>query len=90
MNPGLCRQIREGKRLDKETLRRFHDQLYAGYQEVMPGARTILFKMKELWSFLAPAFTDYEKYAKRIRKAEKLHIYEEAVDALFGEQQICI
>jgi hypothetical protein len=56
----------------------------------MPGARTILFKMKELWSFLAPAFTDYEKYAKRIRKAEKLHIYEEAVDALFGEQQICI
>ena len=56
----------------------------------MPGARTILFKMKELWSFLAPAFTHHEKYAKRIKKAEKLPVYEAAVDALFGEQQICI
>ena len=90
MNPGLCRQIRQGVGLDKETLRRFHDQLYRDYQEVMPGARTILFKMKELWSFLAPAFTHYEKYAKRIKKAEKLPVYEAAVDALFGEQQICI
>lgn len=90
MNPGLCRQIRHGMGTDKETLRRFHDQLYGDYQEVLPGARTILFKMKELWSFLAPAFTNYEKYAKKIKKAEKLQIYEETVDALFVEQSICL
>lgn len=88
MNPGLCRQIRQGIRTDKETLRRFHDQLYGDYQEVLPGARTILFKMKELWSFLAPAFTNYEKYAKKIKKAEKLGAYEETVDALFAEQSV--
>lgn len=90
MNPGLCREIRQGTGLDKETLRRFHDKLYGDYQAVLPGARTILFKMKELWSFLAPAFTDCGKYAKRIRKAEKLQAYEEAVDALFAEQSLCI
>lgn len=89
MNPGLCRQIRQGIGLDKETLRRFHDQLYGEYQEVLPGARTILFKMKELWSFLAPAFTNYEKYAKKIKKAEKLAVYEDVVDALFAEQSVC-
>lgn len=89
MNPGLCRQIRQGIGLDKETLRRFHDKLYGDYREVLPGARTILFKMKELWSFLAPAFTNYEKYAKKIKKAEKLPVYEETVDALFAEQSVC-
>lgn len=90
MNPGLCRQIRQGSRLDKDTLRRFHDKLYGDYQEVLPGAKTILFKMKELWSFLAPAFTNYEKYAKKIKKAEKLKVYEEIVDSLFEEQSICL
>ncbi len=90
MNPGLCRQIRQGIGLDKKTLRMFHDKIYGEYQEILPGARTILFKMKELWSFLAPAFTNYEKYAKKIRKAEKLEAYERTVDTLFGEQSICL
>lgn len=90
MNPGLCRQIRQGTGLDKKTLRVFHDKIYGEYQEVLQGARTILFKMKELWSFLAPAFTNYEKYAKKIRKAEKLEVYERTVDALFEEQSICL
>ena len=88
MNPGLCREIRQGIGLDKETLRRFHDKLYGDYQGVLPGAKTVLFKMKELWSFLAPAFTDCHKYAKRIKKAEKLPVYEAAVNDLFAEQSL--
>lgn len=44
--------------------------------------------MKELWSFLAPAFTDCHKYAKRIKKAEKLPVYEAAVNDLFAEQSL--
>ncbi len=90
MNPGLCRQIRQGITLDKKTLRSFHDKLYGDYQKVLPGSRTILFKMKELWSFLAPIFTHYEKYVKRIKKAERLQAYEEAVEMLFAEQCICL
>lgn len=87
-NPGLAREIQKGIALDKETLYRFHNQLYGEYREVLPGARTILFKMKELWGYLAPVFTNYEKYAKKIKKAEKLQVYEEAVEALFTEQEI--
>ena len=37
MNPGLCREIRQGIGLDKETLRRFHDKLYGDYQGVQIG-----------------------------------------------------
>lgn len=89
-NPGLTREIRQQISLDKETLKKFHDCLYRGYCQVLSGDRTILFKMKELWGFLAPAFTDYEKYAKKIKKAEKLWVYEDVVEKLFAEQELCV
>lgn len=88
MNPGLSGEIQKGIRMDKQTLRGFHDSLYKGYQEVMSGPRPVLFKMKELWGFLAPVFTNFEKYAKKIKKSEKLHVYENVVDALFSEQEL--
>ena len=90
MNPGLARAIRQGILTDKQTLREFHDRLYEGYQNVLSGDKTILFKMKELWGFLAPAFSNYEKYAKKIKKAEKLKVYDAAVDALFEEQELVL
>ena len=90
MNPGLARSIRQGILTDKQTLREFHDRLYEGYQNVLSGDKTILFKMKELWGFLAPAFSNYEKYAKKIKKAEKLKNYDAVVDALFAEQELVL
>lgn len=89
-NPGLTRAIRQQIPLDKETLKKFHDCLYQGYCQVLSGDRTILFKMKELWGFLAPIFTSYEKYAKKIKKAEKRWMYEEVVERLFAEQEILL
>lgn len=89
MNPGLSGEIRQGKGMDKQTLQSFHDRLYEGYQEVLCGPKPVLFKMKELWGFLAPAFTNYDKYAKKIKKAEKLNVYENVVQALFTEQELC-
>lgn len=87
-NPGLTREIHLQRSLDKKELKAFHDLLYQGYCQVLSGDRTILFKMKELWGFLAPIFTNYEKYAKKIKKSEKLQVYEEAVEALFSEQEL--
>lgn len=88
MNPGLAKEIRQGIPVDKQTLREFHDDLYAGYCEVLSGDKTILFKMKELWTFLAPIFTGYEKYLKRIKKSEKCKVYESVIEELFAEQEI--
>ena len=87
-NPGLIREIKENKPVDKISLRAFHDELYAGYKEVLSGDKTILFKMKELWSFLGPIFTNHEKYVKKIKKCEKLYKYDEAVEKLFQEQEL--
>ncbi len=87
-NPGVIRQIKTGKQLQKEELKQYHDQVYLGYRNVLSGDKTILFKMKEFWGFLAPLFTNYEKYAKKIKKSERLYVYEAAVESLFAEQEI--
>lgn len=88
MNPSLMREAQGGKYLDKEELKQFHDQIYTNYQKVLFGEKTVLFKMKELWTYLAPLFTDSKKYAKKIKKSVYFHAYEEAVEALFTEQEI--
>lgn len=87
-DPSLARRLRGGKGADRSELRRFHDLLYAGYCEEMSGDRTILYKMKELWTYLAPLFPDSKKYAKKIKKAEKCAVYEQIIDELFSNTEI--
>ncbi|HAX50836.1 tRNA dihydrouridine synthase [Muricomes intestini] len=87
-NPGLAGAIRGEAETDKSTFEAFHNQIYEAYQKELYGEKNILFKMKELWSYMAALFTNYEKYAKRIKKAERLTVYEDAVEALFAEQEI--
>ena len=87
-NPALAREIRGGAPASKEEIRRFHDMMYNEYCEDLSGDRNILFRMKELWSYLAPMFTNNKKYAKKIKKAEKCVVYENAVRELFGCEQL--
>ena len=87
-NPALAREIRGGAPASKEEIRRFHDMMYNEYCEDLSGDRNILFRMKELWSYLAPMFTNNKKYAKKIKKAEKCVVYENAVRELFSCEQL--
>lgn len=87
-NPALADEIQNHVFLDKQQLRLFHDTVCQGYQERMSGDRNVLFKMKELWSYMICVFSNYEKYGKRIRKTERLNDYEAIVSALFEEQDI--
>lgn len=83
-NPGLVCDIRKG---DKVQLRAFHDKMYHEYQELLSGDKNVLFKMKESWSYMIHSFTNYESYAKKIQKAERLLVYEDVISALFAEQE---
>lgn len=87
-NPALIRQLKGGAGATAAELRDFHDRLYAGYCDTMPGTRAILAKMKELWAYLSFSFTDRDRAAKPIRKATRLPEYEAAVDRLFREHQV--
>lgn len=82
-NPGLISEIQGDNRVDKECLREFHNEVYEGYKRVIPGDRNILFKMKEIWIYMGNLFEENEKCLKKIKKAERLYDYEDAVHSLF-------
>lgn len=87
-NPGLVSALRDGTQPDKAVLRQFHDSLLNEYEELLSGERNVLFRMKELWSYMAVCFTNYGKYAKKIKKAQHLSEYQAAVSSLFAEQDL--
>ena len=87
-NPGLPGELAEEERPGKQEIKRFLEQLEQDYREVLSGERDVLFRMKELWYYLGCLFSNSEKYVKKIRKAQRLCDYEEAVRSLFREQEI--
>lgn len=87
-NPGLIGTIKGEGGLNKEDLGRFHHIICEGYQEILSGDKDVLFKMKELWSYMIQIFTDQEKYWKKIRKAQKLDDYMAIINRLFEEQEL--
>lgn len=87
-NPGLISDITNNIKIDKKLLKEFHDKVYEDYQGVLFGDKNVLYKMKELWFYLIQVFSDNAKYAKKIRKSERLYDYDEAVSSLFREQDL--
>ena len=88
MNPGLIGVITGDKKMTKEKLKTFCDDVLEGYLAVMSGDRNTLFKMKDLWFYLANSFTNPEKYVKKIKKAQHITEYKTIVENLFYEQEL--
>lgn len=87
-NPGLPGRLCGKKQPSKQEIKQFLDRLVRDYREVLSGERDVLFRMKELWFYLGFLFTNPEKYVKKIKKAQRLCDYEEAVRTLFREQEL--
>ena len=87
-NPGLIGEIKEGTFIDKKVLKEFHDEILNNYIELFKEEKNAIFRMKELWGYMIYIFSDNKKYAKKIKKAQKLREYNEAVSSLFQEQEI--
>ena len=80
-NPAFLTTLREKECPAKETIQGFHDEIYKGYRELFePDERSVLFKMKELWSYLGNLFLGAERELKKIKKAQHFAEYEEAVE----------
>ncbi|MDO5040325.1 tRNA-dihydrouridine synthase [Clostridium sp.] len=87
-NPGLMNEIKNNAFIDKKTLKNFHDEVFNEYRELFNEDRNAIFRMKELWGYMVHIFSDNKKYAKKIKKAQKLDAYNDAVSSLFEEQEI--
>lgn len=95
-NPFLVEQIRadgaeEQRTADaspdftKEFVREFLDRLYDGYRQELSGDKDVLFKLKEMWSYLIRMFDDDGKHIKEIRKAKNKTEYDMAVGTLLRD-----
>jgi len=65
-------------------IRAFHDEIFAYYRETMSGDRNLLFRMKDLWTYMLAEVPDSEKLAKKIRKSQHVPEYLAAVDEAFA------
>ena len=63
----------------KAVLYSFLTCLESEYKSEMASDRNVLFKMKEIWSYLGRSFSDHEKSLKVIRKCTSMSQYELAV-----------
>lgn len=93
-NPELARLLRnEDLELvypDKlSTFQAFHDEILTGYMDYMSGDQPVLFKMKELWSYMGEYVHASESLLKKIRKAKRLLDYRNTVQTILSEAQ-CI
>lgn len=86
-NPGLIGELQGRPPVSRDTLLAFHDRLLTDYQQEMSGDRNVLFKMKELWSYLGSSFPNAEYTLKKIRKSSRLEEYTAAVAELLREKR---
>lgn len=89
-NPGLIGELAMSQKMSMESFRSFHNEIYQEYREVSSGDRNVLFKMKELWSYMGRLFPEDSKLLKKLKKAEKLVVYEDVVNQLFAEGKFVI
>ena len=88
-DPNLIRRLRGEAPVDKDTLGAFVETLLSDYSTKMSGGeRVILYKMKEIWVYMGACFTNSERYLKRIKKANHIADYEQAVRELLREQEL--
>ncbi len=84
-DPGLLGEITRGEKRDYSRLRRFHDLVYEEYRSLGMGDRNVLFKMKELWSYLGVRFEGGERLLKRLKKAGRMEEYKAVAGQLFED-----
>ena len=87
-NPGLVNEIKGMAGVDKKILKEFHDEVFNTYREVFQEDKNAMYRMKEVWGYMIYMFSDNKKYAKKIKKAQKVSDYNHAVESLFAEQEI--
>ena len=68
---------------DLNRFRCFHDEILHGYQEILSGDKNVLFKMKELWSFVYMDPFNQDRTWKKIRKAATLREYSIIIEGWF-------
>ncbi len=81
-NPALAREIKGGDKLQINEFKAFRKELENMYTKEFDTEKNVLFKMKELWSYMSTSFESSDKYIKAILKSKSFAEYESAARML--------
>ena len=85
-DPYLPMTIKSGNcdRTDcRHRIKKFHDDLFAAYGEILSGPTHVLNKMKGFWQYWAIPYAACKKELKSIRKSRTPEQYQQAVNRIF-------
>lgn len=84
-DPALGRKLSGGPGADRESLRAFHDELYASYCRAFSSERNALRPMKEWWAYLLRLFPRDERLARELKKSRDGAEFRAAAGRIFRE-----
>ena len=84
-DPSLVNKLRGQPGADRDTLQRFHDELFQETAARLGSPRSTMFRMKELWSYWICLFGEHTHYQKQLRKTTSLTEYQAVVGHIFRE-----
>lgn len=82
-NPALVREIKTKQPMSWQERVQYAQELQCAYEKIMPEI-PVLYKMKEIWSYMATAHPDSAKVWKKIKKTKHLAEYERVLYTLHG------
>ncbi len=82
-NPALVREIKTKQPMSWQERVQYAQELQRAYEKIMPEI-PVLYKMKEIWSYMATAHPDSAKVWKKIKKTKHLAEYERVLYTLHG------
>ncbi len=87
-NPFLVGEIRGEKIQPGEKRKRiqdFHEELFEKLSERLSGPSHLLSRLKQIWAYLIESFPEKHKQLKKIRKANTVDKYQQAMDEIFTD-----
>lgn len=89
-NPELFQLLRNGEATlpsteNRSTFKAFHDEILTGYMDYMSGDQPVLFKMKELWSYMGAYVQASDSLLKKVRKVKRISEYKSIIQTILAE-----
>ena len=85
-SPGLADEIRFGKKdSDITTMKSFMNCLKDAYSAELSGERDVLFKLKEIWGYIGPTLSGFDKELKAVKKSKTISEYDLVTDRIFDD-----
>ena len=91
-NPFLAEQIKniDNQQDKKQRLHSFVVDLYVERLRHAGGSPKIIGSMKELWKYMMNIFDDPQNVWRKVKKVNHLDEYEEAIEAIFSDNNLII